>query len=81
MIEIFNNIDQIGSEENLMCLSKLVAEICIKEKYLSTIEEQLKVSHDESTFKKIFAKRIWIETGKRLFSHWISRDYSVILFI
>jgi hypothetical protein len=33
------------------------------------IEEQLKVSHDESTFKKIFAKRILIEIGKRLCSN------------
>jgi hypothetical protein len=35
LIEMFNMIDQIGNEENLSCLSKLGAEICIKKKNVS----------------------------------------------
>lgn len=80
-IQIFHIIDQIGNEENLLCLSKLVAEACVKEKCLSLVEEQIKAFRNEQNSSKyVFTKKILNHIGNELF-HWISIDLSLILFV
>ncbi len=53
------DVKTLTIEENLLCLSKLVTEACVKEKYLSAIEQQVQTFYNESNFiKSVFAKNI-----------------------
>ncbi|CAF1518523.1 unnamed protein product [Adineta ricciae] len=64
--EIFNAVSEVTTEENRTRLAKIVANICIDDKSVRIIEEQLKANADELDTKKIFVKEILMEITERL---------------
>ena len=75
MVEVFNSINDITVEENHERLEKLFSKMCINEKNLKVIEQQLHGNLSNLNPKKLFEKRIMMEIGKRLRRRLISEEF------